>query len=219
MGKLTDIVYKCLKENERAYEILLLRDLHDNTFTALAEEYGVCVATVMSTYYQIKIRQIRLYINHLAIVHGHETTTSFMELFHKANDCYRDYKYVTGYFEKEYPDILTEYRAGEPGLPKPFLASMPPYREAWSKYTIRRVVKLREDEKLTYIEIGRKLKMTASSTEHIYQHYYHKKFLDLSNKIIAATGKTNLRRDYYRITRNSKKRLKLLLADYPEFPK
>lgn len=217
MGKRIDIPYSKLKENKRAYEIMLLRDLYDNTFTAIAEEYGVSVATITSNYYRVKVRQLRFYINHLAIVDGHESTAKFRELLYKAHDCYQDYRYVTAYFEKEYKKVLSEYRAGEPGLPESFLAALPPFKEKWSQYIVNRVVKMREEEKFSFVAIGIKLKMTTKSAEHIYRYYYHKKFLALSERIMVKNRETDLRRKYFDITRNNKKRYEMLCQDYPEF--
>lgn len=219
MGELSDIPYSKLKANKRAYEIMRLRDLCDNTFTAIAQEYGVSIATITSNYYRVKIRQLRFYINHLAIVNGHESTAEFRKLFYKVNDCYQDYKYVTAYFEKEYKNLLTEYRAGEPGLPESFLAQLPPFKEKWSKYIVSRVVKMREEEHRTFVAIGVKLKMTTQSAEHIYGHYYHEKLLALSKRITAKNNLKDVHRKYFDLTRGSKKRYEMLCEDYPEFTK
>lgn len=219
MGKLIDIPYSKLKENKRAYEIMLLRDLYDNTFTAIAQEYGVSVATITSNYYRVKIRQLRFYINNLAIVNGHESAAEFRELLHKVYDCYQDYRYVTAYFEKEYKDVLSKYRAGEPGLPDSFLATLPPFKEKWSKYIVSRVVKMRE-EKLSFLAIGIKLKMTQEKARDIYEWFYHKQWLAARDKVRETyfDGKDDLDnlRDYYKKYRTAKKRLAAIMSDYPD---
>lgn len=65
-----DIPYSILKQDERAYEIMLLRDQYGNTFTDIARECEISVARVVQIYNKIKIKQIRLYINHIAVVFG-----------------------------------------------------------------------------------------------------------------------------------------------------
>lgn len=219
MEQLIDIPYSKLKENKRGYEIMLLRDLHDNTFPELAKKYGVSVGVISNNYYKMKSRQIHLYTNHLSIVSGQADTVDFGKLYSKLYECYQDYKYITAYLEREYTEALLEYRAGEPGLPDVFLDTLPPFKENWSRHIINRVVEMREEKKLTYTQIGQRLKMTVKSAESIYQHYYHDKFMKLSDKIMARTGGKDIRRKYYNITSNSKKRYDLLCQDYPAYQK
>lgn len=46
--------YSELKENARAYEIMLLRDRYDHSYKGIAKELGVSVGEVVRLYRQIK---------------------------------------------------------------------------------------------------------------------------------------------------------------------
>ena len=61
LGKLPlkDIPYSILKKDGRAYEIMLLRDQYDNTFTDIAAEFELSVTRVTQIYFRLKVRQIR----------------------------------------------------------------------------------------------------------------------------------------------------------------
>lgn len=72
---LKDYPYSLLKQEKQSYEILLLRDQHGNTFSDIAREYEIAAARVAQKYYQIKMKQVRLYINHISAVLGHENTS------------------------------------------------------------------------------------------------------------------------------------------------
>lgn len=168
---LKDIPYSILKQNERAYDIMLLRDQRYNTFTNIAKEYEISVIRVTQIYNKIKIKQIRLYINHISVVLGHENTSQISKVFDNANKCYKDWSYVCAYLENKYKDILYEYRAGEPGIPMQFMESMPPFRPKLSKKTIARVIAMREVEKASYKTIAKELCMTQAKVKYIYESF------------------------------------------------
>ena len=69
-----DIPYSELKEDRRAYDIMLLRDQYNNTFTDIAKEYGISLVRARELYSRIKIKQIRLYIRHISIALGYDNT-------------------------------------------------------------------------------------------------------------------------------------------------
>ena len=158
---MNDYPYSVLMKDERAYEIMQLRDQYDNTFTDLAKEYGLSAARVVQLYNRIKLKQVRLYIHHIAVVSGCENTLQMRDVYNAAFECYRDMAYVCAYLEKEYAGILTPYRAGEPGMPKRFLDTIPPFRKTLSKKAIDRVIEMREAEKASYRRIAEELHITA----------------------------------------------------------
>lgn len=219
---LEDVKYECLKENPVKYEIMLLRDLYDNSYADIAKEYELSTQRVMQNYYQVKLRQARLYIQHLSIVHGYDNTTSFRELFNQAEDCYKDWQYAVAYLEKKYKTILDEYRAGEPGMPIDFLSKVPPLKKKWSNKMISEVIRLREVEKESYIEIGRKFNITKFKAESIYDYYYHRKFYAIIDDLKKKLGekKGNQICDYYHRERSwckPKRRYDRICNDYPEY--
>ena len=181
---LKDIPYSVLKKDRRAYEIMLLRDQYENTFTDIATEFELSVSRVTQLYYQLKIQQIRLYIHHISIALGYDSTAQIRKVYDEAEECYRDYSYACAYLEKKYQDILTEYRDGEPGMPAQFVKGMPPFKPKLSKKVIARVVEMREVEKASFITIGKELRLTPAKAKRTYEIYYHKQVLELVKALL-----------------------------------
>ena len=105
---------------------------------------------LVSRYERILFLKAKYYVNHLSIVHGYKDTEHFEKIRTSAFNCYCGGKYIVAYFEKEYADILKEYRNGEPGMPKRILQSLPPLRTQFSMRTISSIIRLRETEGLTF---------------------------------------------------------------------
>ena len=215
---LSDIPYKNIMDTGRKYDVWVLRDVYGNTFPDIAREYGVSVGTILSNYNKILWLKARYYVNHLSIVHGYENSAYFRKIWSNAYECYASGKYVVAYFEKEYAEILSEYRNGEPGMPVQLLQNLPPLRNEFSKHTISSVIRLRETNGMTYAAIGKRLRMTKEKAEDLYSHYYHTLYYELSDKIMEITGDKNLRDKYDDVFHvgYAKKKYDCLVKDYPE---
>lgn len=100
------IPYSVLTQGERAYEIMLLRDQHGNTFTDIAKVFQISVSRVTQQYNNLKVKQIHLYINHIAVALGYESTSQVRNVYENAYECYQDRTYACA----KYKDILMEYR-------------------------------------------------------------------------------------------------------------
>ena len=175
---LNDIPYSTLKENRRSYEIMTLRDQYDNTFADIAKEYNISSLRVRALYNRIKNRQIYLYTRHIAVVLGHSSTSAMREEVNAAYECYQSFSYVCAYLEKQYQQILDEYRAGEPGLPLRLTESLPPLKRKLSKKTVSRIVEMRETEKATFAAIGRQISLTQEKVRHTYNMFYTQQILE-----------------------------------------
>ena len=70
---LKDVSYSVLKEDERAYKIMLLKDQDGYNFSDIAKEFDLSLARVTQIYRRLKIRQIRLYINHISVALGYDS--------------------------------------------------------------------------------------------------------------------------------------------------
>lgn len=176
---LKDIPYSVLKQDVRGYEIMLLRDQYGITFTDIAKEYEISVARAAQIYYRLKVRQIHLYINHIAIVLEFESTSPIRKVYDEAYECYQEWSYACGYMEKKYKTILTAYRNGEPGLPVHFIKSIPPFKLKLSKKTVARVIEMREVEKASFAAIAGELRITQAKAKRTYDMFYHKQVLEL----------------------------------------
>lgn len=205
-----DYPYNILKEDKRAYEIMLLRDQCGSTFTDIAKKYAISVTTVSQSYNKTKIRQIRLYVNHIAVVLGHKDASQISEIFNKGFDCYQGWTYTSGYLEQKYKHILDEYRKGEPGMPVKFIKGIPPFKSRLNKNTIARVVKMREEQKTTYNAIAKKLGITPAKARQVYDSFYHKQVLvmlkELQNQAESHKEEMAMRDYYFQNYRTPKQR-------------
>ncbi len=209
-----DMPYSELNQDKRAYEIMLLRDQHGNTFTDIAKEFEISPGRVIQIYKKLKLKQIRLYINHIAAVLGYESTLQVKNVFDNAYECYQDRTYACAYLEKKYKDILIEYRDGEPGMPTQFIRNMPPFKPKLSQKTVARVIELRDVEKASFVTIAKELRMTQAKAKHTYELFYHKQVLALikalQEKAESKEEKENIWNYYFRRYHSSKKRYDML---------
>lgn len=209
-----DIPYNVLRQNKKAYQIMLFRDQQNRTFSDIANEYQISQTGALHMYTQIKIRQIRLYINHIAFVSGLNNISQVREDFDQAYECYQDWTYACAYLEKRYEAILKEYRDGEPGMPEEFIKKMPPFRAKLNSSTIHRVVEMREKQRLSFATIGKKLHITRAKARRTYEMFYHKQVLEMVRTLQEQTNDEKEKREiwerYFRGNLSSKKRYDML---------
>ena len=211
---LKDIPYDVIKQDRRAYEIMLIRDQYGSSFAKIAKDFAISASRVIHLYYKVKLKQIHLYINHIAAVAEGEDFSQMKNLYHSAYECYQDWTYACAYLEKKYQDILTEYRNGEPGMPAQFIKNLPPYKSKLSKKTVDRVIELRDEKKASFAAIAKELRLTQAKARHIYGMFYHEKVLALINELQEKPENEEEKEaiwDYYfKICYSSKKRYDML---------
>lgn len=212
-----DIPYGVLKEDNRAYEIMLLRDQYNNTFADIATRFELSVTRVTDIYHSHKNKQIRLYINHISVVLGYDSTLPIWTVSSEAFERYWDNTYVCAYLEKIYKDILTDYRDGEPGMPAQFVESMPPFEIVLSEEMIARIVEMREVEKASFGTIGKELRITEAKVQRTYEMFYHEKIEEivktLQNKVESNKEKKAIWEYCFRGRRSAKKRYDMLTKE------
>ena len=212
---LKDIPYSLLKQDERAYEVMLLRDQYDNTFTEISKKYGISTARAAQIYNKIKRKQRKLYIHHIAFALGHENAAQIRKIFDDVFECYRDQAYACAYLEEKYSGILTAYRGREPGMPERFLADMPLFKPHLTQETIARVVEMRESEKASFAAIAKALGMTRAKAKHTYHLFYHQKILARVRELQANAASDEEKRalwdDCFQGGMSSKRRYDLLM--------
>lgn len=214
---LNNIPYETIKKNARDYEIMLQRDQHGCTFPELAKEFGLSVARVRDIYENTKAMQVRLYIKHIAVALGHEDDSIIRQIFCNAIKAYGDMASICTYFEKAYPNILEEYRAGEPGMPQALIKALPPCVPHLRKETIAQIVELKEKDKASFQDIAKRMDITPEKAKSAYNGVYHDKARVLLKKLTEhledCEEKRVIRRYYYRKYRSGKKRYEALLKD------
>lgn len=193
-----DIPYSTLQEDKTGYQILLLREQQDQSFTAIASQLGVSPARVRQQYTKMKVRQVRLYIRHIAIALGHENTAQVRNVFSTAMDCYQNYPYACGYLDKTYGEILKAYRAGEPGTPQEMLEKLPPCPVKLGEEEISRMVTMREEENASFRAIGREFHITPEKARHTYEMVYHRKVLEYVEGLQQQARTWEERRELWR---------------------
>ena len=193
-----DIPYSTLQEDKTGYQILLLREQQNQSFTAIASQLGVSPARVRQQYTKMKVRQVRLYLRHIAIALGHENTAQVRNVFSTAMDCYQNYPYACGYLDKTYGEILEAYRAGEPGTPQEMLEKLPPCPVKLGEEEISRMVTMREEENASFRAIGRAFHITPEKARHTYEMVYHRKVLEYVEGLQQQVRTWEERRELWR---------------------
>lgn len=195
---MTDIPYSTLQEDKTGYQILLLREQQNQSFTAIASQLGVSPARVRQQYTKMKVRQVRLYLRHIAIALGHENIAQVRNVFSTAMDCYQNYPYACGYLDKTYGEILEAYRAGEPGTPQEMLEKLPPCPVKLGEEEISRMVTMREEENASFRAIGRAFHITPEKARHTYEMVYHHKVLEYVEGLQQQAKSWEERRELWR---------------------
>lgn len=217
---MTDIPYSTLQEDKIGYQILLLREQQNQSFTAIASQLGVSPARVRQQYTKMKVRQVRLYLRHIAIVLGHENTAQVRNVFSTAMDCYQNYPYTCGYLDKTYGEILESYRAGEPGTPQEMLEGLPPCPVKLGEKEVSRIVTMREEEKASFRAIGREFHITPEKARQTYEMVYHRKVLEyvegLQQQAKSWEERMEIWRRYLGGSMSAKRRYERLLAEQCE---
>ena len=193
-----DIPYSTLQEDKTGYQILLLREQQNQSFTAIASQLGVSPARVRQQYTKMKVRQVRLYLRHIAIALGHENTAQVRKEFSAAMDCYQNYPYACGYLDKTYGEILEAYRAGEPGTPQEILEGLPPCPVKLGEEEISCIVTMREEENASFRAIGRAFHITPEKARHTYEMVYHHKVLEYVEGLQQQAKTWEERRELWR---------------------
>lgn len=98
---------------EREYAVLLLRDQHRKTYREIGDKLKISASRVMQIYQKAKLRQIMLYLQAIGKDEGNERR-KLNSLALSLSQKYGSRVYAAAYLEKEYEDILTEFRDGEP---------------------------------------------------------------------------------------------------------
>lgn len=216
-----DIPYSTLQEDQRGYQILLRREQQNQSFSAIAKELGVSPVRARQQYSKMKVRQVRLYLRHIAVTLGHENTAQVRKVFSTAMECYQNYTLACEYLEKRYGDILEGYRAGEPGTPQEVLEELPPCPVQLGEEKVACIVTMREEKRASFRAIGVELNITPEKARHTYEMVYHRKVLSLVEQLEAQTWdegeKRKLWRRYFDGHMSAKTRYEKLMGEMGKF--
>lgn len=138
----------------------------------------------------------------------------------KAKDIYDFYKntdYVNAYLEKSYSQELNTFRDGNPPL---FLepTNNLPYRnlsKEQEKVIPKKIVEARNQQKKTYYNIAKGLKLTTEKTKWMYEIYYHKKIM-IALKRLPHTDNFSLWKSLHNHSTSTYTRWNLIMKEYPD---
>lgn len=167
-----NLPYTTLKENPKNYKIMLYREQYGLEKTAA--RFNLSKKRLTEIYDQMKWLQAQLYAGHMAVVLGHESADIMFTILKYVNHCYQNYTYTAAYFEKTYPDVLAEYRNGEPGMSQEFLQKLPPFHYALPEEIIYIIVDMKDKKGLPFEKIADCFQLTPEKVKYEYHSFYHK---------------------------------------------
>lgn len=215
---LKDIPYSILKKNEREYEIMIFSDRHNISWSVIAKEYNISTTSASTIYHRMKLKQINLYLNHIANVLKKDIA-ELKALYRDAMKCYYGVNYACAYIEKRFNDILTEYRAGEPGMPAEVIENLPQFKPDLDQETVKSLVAMREQEQLPFTKIAKELCITRSKAMHVYDLFYHQKLSEalkiLKDKAEIPEEIAIIKAYHFSTNKSSKKGYEMLIAEHP----
>lgn len=195
--------------NKKNYELMKQRERQGMTFREIAEPLGITASSVRQRYQDFKLKQITLYTDYIREVTGErglEKKTRKLLLF------YYDLVQVAAYLEREYKELLDDFRGEDPPTVIDFL----PYYEISQERMVElgiQIAKEKDIDKKSFNKIGKGLGLTPSKTMVIYQDYYYARVAD-AIKAIQPTVDFNLRSYIYETARKPSDRWKLLVRAY-----
>lgn len=195
--------------NKKNYDLMRQRERQGMTFREIAEPLGITITSVRQRYQDFKLKQITLYTNYLREVTdetGLEKKTKKLLLF------YYDLVQVTAYLEREYKELLDDFRGENP----PTVVNFLPYYEISQERTVELMIQIAKEkdiDKKSFNKIANELGLTPSKTVVLYQDYYCAKVEDAIS-VIQPTVDFNLSGYLYSSARKSSDRWKLLVKDY-----
>ena len=130
-------------------------------------------------------------------------------------DFYRNTDYVNAYLEKSFSQELNIFRDGNPPL---FLLPVNdlPYRKLskeQEEVIQKEIVKVRNQQKKTYYNIAKEMKLTTEKTRWMYDIYYHKKIMAALRRI-PHTDNFLLWKSLHNHSTSTYKRWNLIMKEY-----
>lgn len=130
---------------------------------------------------------------------------------------YQNSGMVAAYLEKMFTE-LNCYRRGKPELFLPFYPNLLPYRNLSRKdiFDIEmEVVFLKNKRKMSFEDIGDRLKLTKEKVRCIYNWYYHNKVYCAIEEL-PRENKTVIKEEVLHFSNSSKKQWEYLCKNYPD---
>jgi len=168
---------------ERQYRIMIMREHHNMTFPEIGRAFGFSRESARQLYAKAKLLQKRLYLHRIGEATGQSDWDMDM-LSRRLRKEFGDNCVINAWLEREYKDILDEYRAGEPksayevdeNTPRPRKVhpntcktiSIGSYRMAFTEQELL-ILNERDQKGTSLEEIGRLTGMSESQAKYAYR--------------------------------------------------
>lgn len=134
-------------------------------------------------------------------------------------DFYESSSHAVAYLEKTYSEELNLFRGGRPPVFLENVKRLPPYRKLTDRQSMnleKEIVRARECERRTFLDIGKEFDITWEKARCLYKHHYHRKVMAALDKIKERTGE-DLSTYIFEYSPYPYKRWLLIVKDYPNF--
>lgn len=202
---------KFVEDNSLNYQILEMKFKQGKSYSEIAEILNKSIGNVGQRYRMFSWSLYRCYAAYLKSI-GIKVDATDISNFYESSS------YAVAYLEKTYSESLNLFRGDKSPVFLENVESLPPYRKLTDRQLLnleKKIVKARESQGRTFVDIGKELKMTREKTRWMYNHYYHKKVMLALERIEAYMGKEVLY-FIFNYSNCSRKRWELIVKDYPD---
>lgn len=202
---------KFVADNSLNYKILEMKFKQGKSYREIATILNTSTGTIGQRYRMFSWSLYRCYFQYLKSI-GLKVDATDIKNFYESSS------HAIAYLEKTYNEELNIFRGGKPPVFLKIIKSLPPYRKLTDRQLLnleKKIVKARESQTKTFVDIGKELKITPQKARWIYNHYYHKKVIAALDKIKAHTG-NDLSYFIFNYSYYPHKRWELLVRDYPD---
>lgn len=161
---------------ERAYWIMQQKESGGKSLAEIAQMLGITHSAVNQSYRHAKSRRSHLYLRAVCEATG-KSCDELLQLYKRLHEEYGEDNYISAYLEKEYGELLSVFREGEPGVPDVIIQKLPPLRGIMVLNYDRSKTELSQEEiivmdergkKKSFAEIGTILGITDAKAQRIY---------------------------------------------------
>lgn len=200
---------KFIEENSLNYKILEMKFKQGKSHREIATALNKSTNTIGEHYRMFSWSLYLCYFRYLESI-GLEVDAMDIE------DFYENSVHAVSYLEKTYSEELNSFRGGRPPVFIQNIKSLPPYRKLTDRQVFnleKKIVKARESQGRTFLDIGKELKITWEKARHMYRNYYHRKVMEALDRIKEQTG-NDLSNFIFEYSHYSYKRWELIVRDY-----
>lgn len=170
---------KFVEDNSLNYRILEMKLSQGKSYSEIANNFNRSKSTVRERYQTFSWSLYRCYLQYLESIGINIDSLDIINFYENISNS-------IAYLEKAYSEPLNIFRAGKPPVFLESVKDLVPYRKLSERQLLnleKKIVETRENQGRTFVDIGKKLKITTEKARRIYDFYYHKKVLEVIRRI------------------------------------